>query len=90
MKVRDYERAIDALCVHGLVIDEIKMQGDEGGQVRQVYGHTDTLTVLWDESGRAFTAPANQECEDFIEFGSGKIVTGRRLERSTGFDLKFE
>lgn len=90
MKVQDFERAIEALCVDGLEIDEVKMAANSGGHVSQVNGHTGMLIVLWDEGGRAFTAPSTQKNEDFIEFGSGKVVTGRRLKRDKEFDLKFE
>lgn len=90
MKTIDFERAIDALAVQGLEIDEVKMKADSGGQVRQVNGHTDTLDIIWDDLGRAFTTPKNQETEEFIEFGSGRAAEGRRLKRDAGFDLKFD
>lgn len=90
MRVKDFEIAIDALSVDGLEIDEFKMAANSGGHVRQVNGHTKELTLLWDESGRAFSTPINQESESFIEFESGKTITGRRLKRDNSFDLKFE
>jgi hypothetical protein len=90
MRIKDFEKAIDALCVQGLVIDEVKMKADGGGHVRQVNGHTATLIVVWDELGRGFTTPQEQKNEEFIEIGSGKAVTGRRLKRDTEFDLKFD
>lgn len=90
MKTEDFEKAIDALCVQGLKIDEVKMKTDSGGHVHQVNGHTDTLKVVWDGYGRAFTMTNDQEIEEFIELGSGKAVNGRRLKRDAEFDLKFE
>lgn len=90
MRVAEFEKAIIALGVDGLEIDEFKMAANSGGQVRQANGHTKELTLLWDESGRAFSTPINQKSESFIEFGSGKAISGRRLKRDTSFDLKFE
>ena len=90
MRVAEFEKAIIALCVDGLEIDEFKMTANSGGQVRQANGHTKELTLLWDESGRAFSTPIDQESESFIEFGSGKAISGRRLKRDKSFDLKFE
>lgn len=87
MKVQDFENAIVALCVNGLEIDEFKMAANSGGQVRQVNGHTKELILLWDESGRAFSTPVDQESETFIEFDSGKAISGRRLKRDKSFDL---
>lgn len=90
MKTIDFEKAIDALCVDGLEIDEFKLAANSGGQVRQVNGHTKALTLVWDESGRAFSTHIDQESESFIELGSGKAITGRRLKRDIPFDLKFD
>ena len=90
MRVKDFESAIEALSVEGLKIDEFKMSANSGGHVHQVNGHTKELTLLWDESGRAFSTPIDQESENFIEFGSGKVISGRKLKRDTSFDLKFE
>lgn len=90
MKINDFEKAIEALCVDGLVIDEMKMKANGGGHVNQANGHTDALTIVWDESGRAFTTSNQEEKEEFIGFNSGKTVIGRRLKRDTVYDLKFE
>lgn len=90
MRVAEYEKAIIALGVDGLEIDEFKMVANSGGQVRQVNGHTKALTLLWDKYGTAFSTSIHQKSESFIEFGSGKTVLGRRLKRDTRFDLKFE
>ena len=89
MSVAEFEKAIIALGVDGLGIDEFKMATDGGGQVRYVNGHTKDLILIWDESGRAFSTSIYKERESFIEFDSGKAVT-RRLKRDTRFDLKLE
>lgn len=90
MKTSDFEKAIESLCVQGLEIDEVKMKTNSGGHVHQVNGHTNKLKVVWDGSGRAFTMANDQECEGFIELGTGKAVNGYRLKRDAEFDLKFE
>ena len=90
MRVAEFEKAINALGVDGLEIDEFKMVANSGGQVRQVNGHTKALTLLWDKDGIAFSTSVHQRSESFIEFGSGKAISGRRLKRDTRFDLKFE
>ena len=89
MRIKDFEKGIGTLCVQGLVIDEMKMKANSGGHVRQVNGHTVSLLVIWDELGRAFQLRRSRKVE-FIEIGSGKAVTGRRLKRAPEFDLKFE
>ncbi len=90
MRVAEFETAIIALGVDGLVIDEFKMAANGSGQVCLVNGHTTELTLIWDESGRAFSTSLYQESESFIEFESGKAMTGRRLKRDKSFDLKFD
>ena len=90
MKVRDFEKAIEALCVDRLVIDEMKMKADSGGEVCQVNGHRDALGLLWDSNGRAYSYSTMDETEEFIESGSGRSVLGKRLQRDTAYDLKFE
>lgn len=89
MKAMDFENAILALGVEGLVIDEMKMACNSGGHVRQVNGHKDTTTVVWDASGKAFTSSSKTDYESFVDFQSGSAVIGRRLKRATELDLKF-
>ena len=86
MRVQDFEQAIEALNCN-IEIDEMKIRH---GQVRQVNGHTSGLKVVWDELGRAFSMPFDQDAEEFIDVDSGSIVNGRRLERDSNFDLKFQ
>ncbi len=86
MRVSDFEKAIAALNCN-VEIDEMKLRG---GHVHLVFGHTDSLKVVWDELGRAFTMPVIQEMERFVDLDSRKIVNGRRLQRDPDFDLKFE
>jgi len=86
MKIEDFEKAINALN-RGIEIDEVKLRG---GHVRQAFGHTDCLKVVWDELGRAFSMPIEQKKEKFLDLDSKRFVYGRRLERDTAFDLKFK
>ena len=46
MKVRDFERAIDALSAD-ITIDEMKLRHSD---VRQVNAHTDNQLIVWDET----------------------------------------
>ena len=86
MRVSDFENSIVALNCN-VDIDEMKLRG---GHVRQAFGHTDSLKVVWDEVGRAFSMPSNQEPEVFIDLDTHQKMNGRRLQRDTAFDLKFE
>lgn len=86
MKIQDFEKAIEALnCA--IDIDEFKMKGRE---VRRCIANTEQMRLEWDEFGRAFTVPSNQEPEEFIDSITGLVVTGRRLIRCVDFDLKFD
>lgn len=89
MKVKDFERAIDALSTD-VTIDEMKLRHSE---VRQVNAHTDSQLIVWDEYGRAFSAKRESEREMFLAEGEdGNIVgmSGRAVERDKSFDLKFD
>lgn len=89
MKVKDFERAIDALSAD-ITIDEIKLRHSE---VRQVNAHTNTQLIVWDEHGRAFSASKEGEREMFLTEGEeGNIIgmSGCAVERDKSFDLKFE
>ena len=90
MRIKDFERAINALCVSDLVIDEFKLKANSGGHVRQANGHTNSLKVIWDENGRCYSASATNSAEEFIDVENGQVVTGRMLNRDSKFDLKFE
>ena len=52
MKVKDFERAIDALSAD-ITIDEMKLRYSD---VRQVNAHTNTQLIVWDEHGRALNS----------------------------------
>ena len=89
MKVKDFERAIDALSAD-ITIDEMKLRYSD---VRQVNAHTNTQLIVWDEHGRAFSASKESEREVFLPEGEeGNIIgmSGRAVERDKSFDLKFE
>lgn len=86
MKIEDFEKAIDALN-RGIEIDEIKLQN---GQVRFVYGHTDSRLLLWNWIGLAYSLdipfpvdePTIHELQDNFTYGLYAV--------SPEFDLKFK
>lgn len=89
MKVKDFERAIDALSAD-ITIDEMKLRHSD---VRQVNAHTNGQLVVWDECGRAFSASKNGEYWTFLiegEDGNIAAVSGIPVSRDEIFDLKFE
>ena len=89
MKVKDFEKAIGALCAD-ITIDEMKLIHSN---VRQVNAHTTDLLIVWDENGRAFSAKKRSEHEIYLTEGEdGKLigVSGVPVERDKNFDLKFE
>jgi len=85
MKTADFERAIDAMGIHGLELT--KFSYGINGQVVAVYAHVGMLTYLkWDNAGRGFRF-------DIDEREEGCIVTSRPeyLDycRDKDFDLTF-
>lgn len=89
MKVKDFERAIDALSAD-ITIDEMKLRHSD---VRQANAHTTNLLIVWDGNGRAFSASKRSEHEIYLTEGEdGKLigVSGVPVERNKSFDLKFE
>lgn len=89
MKVKDFERAIDALSTN-VTIDEMKLRHSD---VRQVNAHTDNQLIVWDEYGRAFSASKGCEKDIFLtEDEDGNIIgmSGTAVQRDKSFDLKFE
>ena len=89
MKVKDFEKAIDALCAD-ITINEMKLRHSD---VRQAVAHTNSQLIVWDEHGRAFSAEKESEHKIFLTAGEdGNIVkvSGVPLERDKSFDLKFE
>lgn len=89
MKVKDFERAIDALCAN-ITIDEMKLHHSE---VRQVNAHTDSQLIVWDEYGRASSASKKSKPDIFLTEGEdGNIigVSGIAVDRDKSFDLKFD
>jgi hypothetical protein len=89
MKVKDFERAINALGTD-VTIDEMKLCHSD---VRQVNAHTDNQLVVWDEGGKAFSASKNGEYWMFLTEGDdGNIagMSGVPVRRDKSFDLKFE
>lgn len=86
MGVKDFEQAIEALNCN-IDIDEMRIRKSN---VFQVTGHTESLKVVWDELGRAFSMPVGQDTEIFICLDSNRLLSGRRLQRDPDFDLKFD
>lgn len=89
MKIKEFEKAIDALCA-GVTIDEMKLKHSN---VRQANAHTDSQLNVWDEYGRAFSAGKESEREMFLADGEdGNIIgmSGVTVERDKSFDLKFD
>ena len=89
MKVSDFEKAILDLQ-RGITIDEMKLRHSD---VRQVNGHNNDLLLIWDETGRCFSAHKNSDSELFLtldEDGRFLGVKGVGLERDSTFDLKFK
>lgn len=84
MKIKDFEKAIEALN-YGVEIDEIKLKG---GQVRLALGHNRHTLLLWDENGRGFTVHydepffCTEENHDYNSYDD--------YSRDVKFDLKFE
>ena len=81
MTLKTFERAVEGLCVRGLLIDEVHLWR---GQVREAQGHTDETIIRWDELGRAFSTA-----------GSGlDPVEGRfsdlDFRRDAAYDLRTE
>jgi hypothetical protein len=79
MRIADFENAVEAKG--NIDIDEVKVNH---GQVRQCYGHTETVLILWDQFGRAFSVGRKQgidisECQ----------VSEKEYERDSRFDLTF-
>ena len=68
MKIKEFEKAIDALCA-GVTIDEMKLKHSN---VRQANAHTDSQLIVWDEYGRAFSAGKESERELWKEI---KVLT---------------
>lgn len=81
MRVNDFETAISALGV-SVHIDEMKLRGSH---VRQCLGHTDTLLILWDDCGRAFSIDVS-DCQD-PQHDDYEVWDYRRNKQ---FNLKFE
>lgn len=84
MTTKDFETAISALNC-GIYIDEVVK---EDGRVFAVYGHTDSVYLFWDQTGRGFSCSSTDP-----------LPTDRPLEtrmevdlwsREVYFDLKFE
>ncbi len=86
MKVIDFEMAIDALGVSGLVKDEVSLRG---GQVTRMHGHLGNLLIMWDDFGRAFTYTTCMKLSTTEPTQYHRKVAMKVFKRDTGYDLKF-
>ena len=88
MKIRDFEKAIIALGVSGLEIDEIKMAANGNGHVGSVYGKIGDSTYLWwDANGRGFRFDINPNLEGCNVVSHPEYLN---YTRDAEFDLKFD
>jgi len=85
MTIKEFEKAIDALGVHGMSIRDFRTPN--GRDVRQAYAWIVPLTwIMWDDVGRAFrfVQPENEEnciTDDVLPFMD--------YSRDKDFDLTF-
>ena len=85
MTIKEFEKAIDALGVHGMSIRDFRTPN--GWDVRQAYAWIVPLTwIMWDDVGRAFrfVQPENEEnciTDDVLPFLD--------YSRDKDFDLTF-
>lgn len=84
MKVKQFEKAIDALSC-GIEIDEMKLRD---GNVRLVLGHNMHSLLLWDEIGRGFCIP--YEDPEFCTADNHQFNAVEDYARDPKFDLKFD
>lgn len=88
MRQEDFEKAIDALNIHGLSITEMRYGVGGGGHITAVYGKLSELTYLfWDGSGRGFRFDINPKLEGCTVVSKPEYLDYRR---DAAFDLKFE
>lgn len=81
MKIKDYEQAIiDLSC--GIVIDEFKLRK---GHVRRCHGHMDSMLLMWDENGRAFSHWETEARE--ITQDTHDSISESEYERNTVYDI---
>lgn len=85
MKTEDFERAIEALGVHGL--DVTKFSYGINGQVVAAYARLGELTFLkWDNTGRGFSFEIDESMEGQVSDQHPEYLDYRR---AADFDLKF-
>lgn len=87
MQVIDFERAIEALNCN-VQIDHVKIRPGKG--VRQVIGHTPSLILIWDDTGRAWSGQKDQPLIEIFESGTDETKKGTEISRDKTFDLKFD
>lgn len=86
MKIKDFEKAIDALGIQGLEILEFK--SPNGEQVRECYAKMGELVwIKWDQFGRGFKFEQEADIESCISSDHAAYLDYRR---DVDFDLRFE
>lgn len=87
MRVTDFEKAIDALGMSGLVNDEVSLRG---GQVTRMYAHRGSLLIRWDSMGRAFSTRSVVSLSETKPTEVHRYVPEKAWGREVVYDLKFE
>lgn len=86
MRIKDFEKAIEALGVSGLEI--IRFSNDINGGVDAAYGRMGELTFLkWDHMGRGFRFDIDEDMEGFVSVQYPQYLDYRR---DADFDLRFD
>ena len=86
MKIKDFEKAIEALGVNGLEISKFSL--DINGGVAAVYGRMGESTFLmWDHNGRGFSVTLNFDLEGVEPPRYPQYLD---YDRDADFDLKFD
>ena len=85
MRVRDFERAIEALSV-AIFTDEMVI-GPKGQEVRAAYGHNSHVWIKWDGSGQSFTCYSEEELPMEALDPRNEV---EQWDRDAVYDLQFE
>ena len=87
MRVKDFEKAIDALHA-GIFIDEMVIR--TGLRVKSVFGHTGYSWIKWDDTGKSFSCSSAEEIPMVPQNPKLEVALEGEWKRDTVYDLKFE